>query len=283
MTNLALSAVVIVCLLVPGLVFQAFYYKFQKGADSRGNVEVAALTQLLIALAFSIPTHALWAGGIDLFASLGWISIRVDFGTVFQLMRGGEAKLSDAFLGSLSSRLLAYLSSYLLSQAAFGYVAAFAINKVLDAPFFRKNRALSAEGAVWLRVLTYPEGDPDFLMVSVTLPMASETYLYFGILESYSLTSDGDLRYMVLEGAARRRMGARSRDEETYFLPGERFVLNCRSVETIDVDYFWIDDEAPIENQELSSSKEGSRPNRWGRRLTLSRPRLQPSRRQQGV
>ena len=71
---------------------------------------------------------------------------------------------------------------------------------------------------------------------------------YYGILQQ-ELTADGNLRYLDLQGASRKLLGDSGDDIEPYEMPGEHFVIDCKNVETIDIDYFWVIDREKSDTQ----------------------------------
>lgn len=238
MSGLVFSTLALFCALIPGFVFQFIYYRVTAQSETTGRVEVTSVKPLVLAVLFSLPTHALWIGAITLISDhIAPIDV-VDFRDLLPILLGEPLASSSTLAARLDGSLILNVALYISSQAAFALVVGYQLAHWGDRNGWAKSRALSSDGALWHRLFAYPDEEPDGIVVSATVTLGKETYLYFGLLKEYRLTPTGELKNLVLEFASRRTIS--KPEEPTYDLPGEYFVLNCKNIETVDIDYFWL-------------------------------------------
>lgn len=252
MSGLAFSTLALFCALIPGFVFQFIYYRVTAQSETTGRVDLTSVKPLVLAVLFSLPTHAVWVGAINLFdAHIAPIGA-VDFYNLLPILQGEPLAMGSTLASRLDGWSIFNVALYISSQAAFALVAGRQLALWGDRNGWPKSRALSSDGALWHRLLAYPDEEPDGVVVSATVTLGQETYLYFGLLSEYSLTPSGELKNLVLEFASRRVISKPA--EETYDLPGEYFVLNCKNIETVDIDYFWL---VPKDEDSDEASEDG--------------------------
>lgn len=108
----------------------------------------------------------------------------------------------------------------------------------------------------------------DFVVVTLTVEYPEATYIYGGILVKYRIHPDGKLYSITLQHAMRRRLKEDRQKENvrdkkpiedpnadpTYFdgdrfyaLTGEYCVILCDKVQTVNIDYFYIEKEDNIQ------------------------------------
>lgn len=244
MSGLVLSALVLFCLLIPGFIFQFRYYRSaaEKWTTS-DNINTTTPRALLIAVLFSLPMHAVWGFLISWIDSF-WIPIgRINFNDLILLLTGNVLPNGSSTFLQLNHLLLWKITAYLSSQAWVAFLLGNLAATTAESIGWNKLVALGARGAFWHRTLGFPESDPDGIVVSLAVPVCGTTYLYYGLLHEYELDVDGNLQRVVLQAAGRRALAA-DKNTEPYFIPGEYFIVNCRNVDTVDIDYFWLDDDA---------------------------------------
>lgn len=246
MSGLAFSALTIFCILLPGFVFQFSYYRSAATGDATGAVDLGSAKSLVLAVLFVIPVHTLWVGLIWLIdrniAPIG----TVDFVDLLPIFLGEPLTDTSTLHANVNAWLLLKVTVFTSSQSAFAVLAGAYVAKLARMIDWPKRLALGSDGAIWHKRLEYVDGNPDWTIVSVTLTLGKETYLYYGILEEYQLTPTGELKYLVFKGAARRNIAETDENRGPHELPGEYFVLSCKNVETVDIDYFWIEPEGAI-------------------------------------
>ena len=248
MSGIAFSTLAIFCALIPGFAYQFSYYRTTAHSETGGQVDLGSAKSVVIAVLISLPIHALWVGSIG-FIDERLIPIgRVNFSDVLPILQGEAIPEGSSLASQIDGLLLLKVSTYLVTQSLVAMLFGFSIAKLSDYLGWGRLRALATDGAIWHTKLAYPENDPDGIIVSVTVSLGDITYLYYGLLDEYHLTPSGELKYLVLLGAARRNMAAP--EEDAYILPGEYFVIDCRGISTIDVDYFWM---SPTDEQDEES------------------------------
>jgi len=251
MGGLAFSTLTLLCLLIPGFAYQFIYYRRTAQGDTAAKVDPGSARPLVLAILISLPMHSVWVGAIALIDSFVFPIGRVDFATLLPILQGEPVENIIALASNLSGIYLAKLAVYITSQTAAAMYCGTLVAAWMHNNGWTKLRMLSSEGALWHKRLEFADDEPDGIIISVTLTLGDTTYLYYGLLEEYQLTETGELKNIVLRAAARRNMSVPG--EDAYELPGEYFVLNCRKVETVDIDYFWLapvadDEEDPDDN-----------------------------------
>lgn len=85
--------------------------------------------------------------------------------------------------------------------------------------------------------------------VSTLVAVGNLTYLYVGVLYEYEFGKDGRLEKLILT-AARRRQVVDDTDatnpslRDYYRIEGEFFVLSGHEITTLNIDYFYLDDDS---------------------------------------
>lgn len=245
MESLALSAVVIAALLVPGLVV---YYTYVRNAASwtiSASNDFVTPQAAIWAIVFSLLFHSLWGTALEFSR---W---PVDYAAVLSIV----AERGDAIDFRIDEPgFLIQATIYLSSQTFAAWLLGLSIAYVLGERVFNlsKRIALSSNGAVWHELLRYPSDEKDFEGPVLTLTHAidGQAFLYRGYLDEYQLDSTGKLVRVVLRGGVRRdfpkqALALEAVNAPEFWVPmsGERFVVNCERIDTIEVDYIWLQRE----------------------------------------
>ena len=249
MNGFAFSALAIFCLLLPGFIFHFQYSRSAAASWTVSNkIDTATSRALIVAVLFCLPLHALWGTFAGL---LNWVGIplgNIDYRAVLALLAGAAPSADADEAGLAGAVLLWKLSAYLGTQCVAATLIGSWLAGFAKRSGFARRVAESGQGAFWHKKLTHlPEGETDIpelergVVLSLTVPIAGQTMLYYGLLREYLLDDAGRLDRVVLEGAARRPLGVRG-DDHVYQIPGELFVVDCRNVDTLDIDYFWLDE-----------------------------------------
>jgi len=131
----------------------------------------------------------------------------------------------------------------------------FAVGKYANR-FFRHRRR-----ADWYDLLRH---EADMLWLTTDMQIGGVAHLFAGMLKDFKVSADGALERVVLIGAVRRTLKRPSQTEiesgdETYQqggwvpIPGEYVVLDMRSSHTVNVDYWYLEQEQE-EAEELDRS-----------------------------
>lgn len=250
MGGLALSALALFCILLPGLVLQFRYYQKATKWDATGTVDIGSARSILLAVLFSLPIHAVWSV-IVVWLDRGFYPVgQIDFATLVAIIQGNGIPNSSTLHEQLTGPLLWKINAYIWSQAVVAYFFGGILAKVAVLLKRDKSISLGSQGALWHRLFRYVSDNPDWIEVTVTVCLGNKTYLYNGILFKYELTADGSLRYLDLEGTSRKNIDGIGGDDDAYEMPGEHFIIDCKNVETLDIDYFY-EDKAPQERPKI--------------------------------
>lgn len=142
-------------------------------------------------------------------------------------------------LGSLGDDWL-YISVYFLSISAAAFWFGSLANK-----YVRLSRR-----ADWYDLLTR---DADILWLTADVQVGGIAYLFAGVLKDFKISSDGELDRVVLVGAVRRTLKRPTQEQmdskdEDYKdggwipIPGEYVVLNMSGCNTVNVDYWYLEE-----------------------------------------
>lgn len=260
MSGIALSSLLLLCVLIPGLVCLHVYLREIAGAKG-GNptVEITAWKTLVTAVLVSIAFHVAWGVSLSLVqwlisvVSPSEVPLAVDYRTILKLI-GGDTRIVATAAVSIGT--LVGFSVYLWSQfVAAVWLGTEIANQMLGADGAR-DHWLSDDGAMWHRLFKFPEGNPYLILVTVTVSYPEATYLYIGGLEHYELTPNGMLRYLHLRAAYRRQLADDGDDAEYYEIPGDELVIDCENVQTVDVEYFYdVDSEADAPSESTDTTR----------------------------
>lgn len=240
--SLTLSALLIIFVAAPGFV-ALNAYQGRIGALTRDGYvgdqrwQSYAITSLFVAL----PIHSVLVGLMAL-TPLPDASLTV----ALALLAGGDAAATSTALGIIASNaiwIVAYLGlSLLLGGLIGGGLRAWITRRGLDLKY--RFLRLSNPWHYLFLGAEQPEM-PDLAVLTVSVEMGGETYLYTGILDHYEYFPDGRLKYVRLVGAQRRLIGDDRRPDAEddpsryYTLDGEYLVLFFPDIKTMNIDYLY--------------------------------------------
>lgn len=228
--SLGLSAVVAVIVLSPGILFWLGFAR-----PIRKNVpppDVPLPTSLLIAVLASAVMHwfaafSLWPWTLVLPES----GVFPDWHTALTLLAGETGdRLQDAItnLEQHSLKILTYFVGLWVSALVIGQAMSHAIR-------FGYRKDISRTGIDWYNVLTMPPG-VIAVVATVDVMQDGHHYSYFGMLDSFEVSSDGTLeRISFLESCARTNVDK----GEIVDLENEKIVVNTLHACTVSVDYLY--------------------------------------------
>lgn len=250
--NVALPALVIFLLVLPGFVFR---HRFKRA--ERTALDYAPFGRV-------VAEAVLWAGVLHgMWLCFAWLlkgeTLRLDL--LLELLSAAPASQAVAIssLGRHGGDLALYFGSLLFaSHFVPAVLRAFITWRRLDradhwlAPLARFN------DAPWYYLLTgadfRKEDLPDLIKVSAIVDVAGTPYLFQGFLENFYFNPDGSLDRLVLQGVARRPLaddrlsvteeGTLAADEDFYPIEGDYFVLRYAEIITLNIQYLTLQDEA---------------------------------------
>ena len=100
----------------------------------------------------------------------------------------------------------------------------------------------------------------DMLWLTTDMEMGGVAHLFAGMLKDFKVSADGELERVVLIGAVRRTLERPTAEQiqsgdENYQaggwipIPGEHVVLKMSGSNTVNVDYWYVEDEAPDDDE----------------------------------
>lgn len=240
--NVALPALIVFFLLLPGFIF-------------RTNLKRAERTSLDFSPFGQVVAEAiLWALALHLF----WLSVshflfKHDFEPVvlMKLLSSAPAPQSDAT--DAVGRQFGWVAAYFATLISVSYVLPKLVRYVIiqyrldraDAPF---SGIFRFHHAPWYYLLTGAdftlEDAPDFIVVSAIVEVGKEAVLYVGVLDEFYVDAEGQLDRLVLQGVARRPIGADKPgvdvdvpESRFYAVDGDSFVLRYNEAITLNIQY----------------------------------------------
>lgn len=237
--NVALPALIVFFLLLPGFVF-------------RTNLKRAERTSLDFSPFGQVVTEAiLWA----LFSHFIWLTLshlifRHDFDPTVLMKLLSSAADIQAQATSAVGRQFDWIAAYFSTLLIATFVVPKLIRKVittyrLDRDGARFNSLFRFHGAPWYYLLTGADFEsknaPDIIKVSAIVEVGKEAVLYVGVLDEFYVDADGQLDRLVLQGVARRPIasdkGAGAVASRFYDVDGDSFVLRYNEAITLNIQY----------------------------------------------
>lgn len=253
MSGLALSSLILIGLIVPGLVFHYRYYQtIAQDWKFTGSVDTSFPRAIVFALLFAVPTHAVWVLVINSVPT-DWGLPAVDFHVLLRLLQGASIEPGNAFHEQLNRSLLLYVAAYFLSQTFFGFLSGGWLAALAERFGWSKKVALSSATGIWHRLLRYmsdeeygfpglKEGDPPSgVIISVAITVGEKPYIYIGFLTDYWIDPGTRRLDRVLLRFPVRKPILDNGSAEPHEIVGEYLMVECANAETVDIDYFWLE------------------------------------------
>jgi hypothetical protein len=254
--NLALPAVVLFFLLLPGFVIRSRFKRTERltvDYSPFGRV----VTEGVLWAAF---LHVVWL----IAAHLAGHPLRTE--SFLALLSSDPQGQSRAVRDVASSDTLVFF--YFVSMLAFSYfVPPLAREAIIRNRWDREDHPLSTlvrfHEAPWYYLLTgadYEESEvPDCIAISAIVDAAGEPMLYVGILDSFFFDDQGQLDRLILENTMRRRLVSDKPGDEAagavprfYGIDGDYFVLRYSEAITLNIEYLKLQ-EGQTPQQALSA------------------------------
>jgi hypothetical protein len=250
--NVAFPALLTFLLILPGFIFRSAFTRSEKTQlDSRPYTSETVKSLILATI-----LHTIWINAAHIISSA-----TIDYHAFLSLLTFSRGEPLENAVRQASTEipfivkyfLSIYVGSYLLGTLAQKSVIKYKLDRHpilsdlsrFDTPWFYLFKGFNddADGA-------------DFVKLAVTLPHVGSTYLYYGILEDFFLTDDGQLERIVLSSVVRRKLEAddlitgndqeRSSDitHRFYEILGDRLILKYTDITSLNIEYYKIIDPA---------------------------------------
>lgn len=270
--NIALGALILFLLLLPGIVLRIAYLD---GPFSKRNIQSSIVDELILSLT---PALVLQGGGF-LFAE-HCLDLDINLEAIYQLIVGSTVKdyRPDFSLieGSII-RLVPYTLILSTIAVALGKFFRWFVKLTRFDIRFPSLRFYNEWYYLFSgRIKDFPKyegsskGITDYPFLNVVVEYKEGTYIYRGILEHFILSKDG-LDRIYLSNVYRRKLeGDKTpspkpetldQDSRYYFIPGEFFVIPFNQIKNLNVEYFRIEkvdkskDTRPFFSKLFSSNK----------------------------
>lgn len=241
--NVALSAIVVFLILLPGFAFRARYRRVE-----RTSLDYAPFGQIVLDGAlFAFALHVVWLAIAD------WGFDRtVHLPSLLGLLSSNPNLQPDAIARIDTQR--GWIAAYFISITVFAFVAAQALRAAITRfgldRLDRRWHAIFRFEAPWYYLLTGQDAaqPPDLVVVSAVVNFGEAPILYLGVLNAFYVNTDGTLDRIVLRDAQRRPFdlalpdrSASADDESFHPIEGDYFVLRYAEIVTLNVRYFRIE------------------------------------------
>lgn len=257
--NIALPAVVVFVLLLPGFIARSRLKRIE-----RLSVDYSPFGQVVTeAVVWALGLHVLW---VQLMASVTPYELRPEIALSLLSI---EPRTQTAALQALA-RTTPLVTLYFGSLLAFAYLGPLGVRRLITwGRWDRVGSPLSGllrfSGAPWYYLLSgadFAEDEcPDLIAISAIVNVSGEPYLFTGVLEDYFIDTDGRLDRLILSQVMRRPLakdkpadGAAAGAERFYAVDGDYFVLRYAEATTMNVEYILLDeaDAAPDLSSDIS-------------------------------
>ncbi|MDB6000397.1 MAG: hypothetical protein JWP52_2096 [Rhizobacter sp.] len=248
--NLALPALIVFILLLPGFVVRLRFKRAERASLDYSPFGQVATEAILWAAAL----HAVWL-----------LVAYAAFDRVLQLDVLLKLLSSDASSQSHASEAVAADAHWVAWYFGSLFVCAYALPALARAAIIRwrldrigspLSALLRFNGAPWYYLLTgadFAEGEqPDLIAISAVVDVAGSAVLYTGILEDFFLDPEGRLDRLVLQQTMRRPMNAdkaswdggdEAAQEWFYPIEGDYFVLRYAEAITLNIEYISLGEQ----------------------------------------
>lgn len=248
--NIALSTLVLLFFLVPGIVFRRFYYSEEFSREYfRETFFAVFIATILPSLFFQVLWFYLFGKNVDLYILGDIVSskpsketfINIEQNAVKILIYNSTMFLTAGLAGFLSKQIVRTkkwdrTSKYFRFQNSWHYI--------LKGEFFDFPRA-----DITLEKDTVE--DIEFVFIDAVVEINNESYIYDGILVDYELSQDGGLDTISLTNAQRRNLKddaeitkeGKAKDNLSSYYPidGHVLVLKYREIKNLNFTYYTLE------------------------------------------
>ena len=251
----AVSAILLLILLLPGFILQSAYtkgfWRWNSPTSARSLTE-----QVPAAVVLSSIMHAVWTS----FSAL--VGYPVNFQAVAMLLLGSYGYDETHFESSLNAltnnpfKVFFYFISLYAVSALLGYLCHWIVRKQ---GWDRSTRILRFNNQ-WFYLLSgeitefkeSPEGFAEIsgVVLNTVVHHQEADWLYVGVIADFFFDKAGSLDRVLLTSVERRKLSddinadADDPDEKYYDIEGDYFVLRYSEMSTINIDYIFVTPES---------------------------------------
>ncbi len=207
----------------------------------------------VLSLLAAAAAHAAWIPIADLYSSRFGSGVQVDLASILYLLAGEykETAPFNAFVRSFADypySVFSYFATLYFASMLFGL----SLNRLvlynqldLKVGFLKFNNK-------W-HYLFHGDESPRkaAVWVTVTCCHKTETCLYAGLLRSYDFSADGEIERLTLEYAQRAEFKGTTKSSPKFVeIPGDRFMIWCRDVNTLNLRYLLVSEDKGSPDQQ---------------------------------
>lgn len=240
--NIAFSSLILLAFLLPGLIFSVAFIS----SDHKPITYVPLTHKTILSIFATFVLQALW---LELVSFFGY-TINVHS---LLILSSGMANNEYAHqLNNISAKNLSEFFVYFFTLYVFAFFSAKGIRWLIKITRLDSNFKFLRLENKWHYLFgghDWEEGDPEGVVVAVTMELASKGYLYLGILNSFELNSEGNLDYLILSSAARRDIDkdklsqSNEAKDRFYSIDSDSIVLKYEHIKTLNVQYVKIKED----------------------------------------
>jgi hypothetical protein len=234
--SLALPAVILLLLALPGFVFIYFYRGRLRPVNdamvSNGTMNLG----WFVALGATGIAHAIWVPLGNAYLAATDAHLAVDLNSVAYFLAGEYKEHFAEHAAAFTQHpygVLGYFASLYMAAGLLG-VGLHALIRGCD--FDRRFRLFRFNNR-W-HYLFAGDLTVDAVLVTVTCHHNDHTSLYAGVLDSFEFNGEGQLERLILLQAARAQLAADPAIAPIFTpIAGDKFLIWCRDINTLNVDY----------------------------------------------
>lgn len=246
--GLGLSALTALLLLLPGIAFVFGLNRVLSPASPPSPFAQHFSVELIFAIFAAVFLHLLGVALVHGMALLGWSSFPAAAHALLLLAGDLKAPAASAALRGVENHPIG-IGFYFLLLTLAGYGLGRLVNRLVP----RRSHS------DWAELLSgrfeNADGQIAFVVLTTEVFHGDATWLYSGYLDDYLVDREGRLERVVFRGYAARRLlradeADEPQDDPTFVapprwteIPGEIFVLQMSNARTINVDYFFEEED----------------------------------------
>lgn len=254
--NLAFQTILVVALILPGIIF---HYAHATGVDPEESpFSMGTLVdEVLHGVLWSIPLHGVWI----LFVGLLGFEVDLHAAAVVIFSSGASpASALDKVL-NVAANSAGRIAWYFASLYAGAFLTGLLTNKLSRSalashlPFIRYKHS---DLFFLLRGEAEDLPEVDGVHISAIVELGDCPWLVRGILEKFTFDKEGSLELIILTEARRRKLSDDRSSEQApavsdhrfYRIEGDYLVLRGQEIKTLNIDYFWLTEEADLNTEQ---------------------------------
>lgn len=256
----AVSAILLLILLLPGFILQSAYtkgfWRWNSPTSARSLTE-----QIPAAVVLSSILHAIWA------TLSGTIGYPVNLDAVAMLLLGSYGHEETHFNVTVSAlttnpyKVFLYFVSLYAVSALLGYMSHWIVR---ERGWDRSTRILRFNNQ-WFYLLTgeiteFREAQEEFpeiagVLLTTVVHHQQQDWLYIGVIADFFFDKSGALDRVLMTSVERRKLSEDKKtdeeidpDQRYYDIEGDYFVLRYSEMSTINIDYIFVTPETDAES-----------------------------------